>query len=505
MDAGQEQKTAIIYCRVSSKDQVEGTSLESQERLSGEYADRQGIEVLKIFVDRGESAKTADRPEFNKALAFCADKKKRVNYFIVYKLDRFARNQDDHVTVRAFLKRSGVELRSVTEPIDQTPIGRAMEGVLSVFAEFDNNVRTERTKQGMLERLKQGFWAWPEPLGYYRPYKGSNIAPETDRAPLIALAFEEWSKCTYTYKRLADFLADRGLRTRQNKRPSAQLMEKILKNPIYCGEMNVWGEHQGAFEPIITKELFLKCQEEYKKSAHVSPRSANNPLFPLRGLVACEECGARLTGSSPKGRRKNYSYYHHPKQGCLKSQSIPKETFEQLFVEYLDEITPTNKYEKLFKAVVIDIWQSNYKKLDEQNERARKEIARLEQDRQKVFDFHRSQKYTDEEFLDQKEKINSAIDKKHLLLQESRVEEFDMEAALEYCFGFVRTTAKTWIESDYQARLRFQNLVFKEKIEFDGQKFGTAKLSQVYGINQEYGNKKSKLAAPSGFEPEYRA
>ena len=76
----QEQKTAIIYCRVSSKDQLEGTSLENQERICREYAERQNIKVLKVFTERGESAKTIDRTEFSKALVFVANKKNRVNY-----------------------------------------------------------------------------------------------------------------------------------------------------------------------------------------------------------------------------------------------------------------------------------------------------------------------------------------------------------------------------------------------------------------------------------------
>jgi hypothetical protein len=147
----------------------------------------------------------------------------------------------------------------------------------------------------------------------------------------------------------------------------------------------------------------------------------------------------------------------------------------------------------LFKAVVIDIWQGNYKKLDEQNIRVREEITNLEVERQKVFDYHRSGKYSDEEFLDQKNRINEAINKKHLLVQENRVEEFGMEKALDHCFGFVRTTAKTWVEADYQAKLRFQKLVSKAKFEFDGKNFGTAELTNVYKLNKEYGDEESGL------------
>ncbi|MFH2000221.1 MAG: recombinase family protein [Planctomycetota bacterium] len=156
--------TCVAYCRVSSKEQVEGTSLETQEKQCREFAERSGWNVLQVFVELGESAKSADRTEFNKAIAFCNKKKNSVGYFVVYKLDRFARNQEDHVIVRGILRRSGTELRSATEKIDESPMGKAMEGIMSVIAELDNNVRTVRTTEGMIQRVHEGIWVWLPPL-----------------------------------------------------------------------------------------------------------------------------------------------------------------------------------------------------------------------------------------------------------------------------------------------------------------------------------------------------
>src|SRR3989344_1800649 len=500
------RKTGIIYCRVSSKEQVERTSLDTQEKMCREYAERNEIDVLATFIERGESAKTADRTEFKKAIAFCADKKRPVGYFIVYKIDRFARNQNDHTSVRALLKRNGTELRSVTEPISEDSVGRLMEGVLSSFAEFDNNVRTERTRGGMEARIKQGIWQWRAPLGYYRSTKSSNIVPEPTTAPYIRLCFEEYAKRTYSYDSLAQFLAERGLRTRTGKKPFKQLVEKIIKNPIYCGVMDVWGEqHKGTFEPIISEELFFQCQERYKGKARFTHRITANPDFPLRNHAACDACNTSLTGSFSTGRKgKKYGYYHHHKQGCPRATFIPKATLEQLFVEYLAEITPGVRYEKSFKAVVLDIWKTNYQKHDEVNQRIRKQLEQLEAERQKVFDLRRSDVYTDEEFLEQKNLINERISEKHRLISENRVEEFNMEQALDHCFRFVRSTAKTWLRLGIQSfplQQRFQKNVFPGKIGFAGEKFGTAKLSLVYSLNQEYGGKKSHLVAPTGFEP----
>ena len=499
------EKTGIIYCRVSSAEQVAGTSLAMQERYCREYAEREQIKVLACFVEEGESAKTANRTEFKKAINLCTNKKTPVDFFIVHKIDRFARNQDDHAMTQTFLKRYGTRLRSVTEHIDETPVGRAMEGMLSVFAEFDNNVRSARSRGGMEERIRQGVWVWGEPVGYKRLVKGGNLVPDEKLAPYIKLAFEEYSKGTHSFQSLSHFLEERGFRTRIGKKPCAQLMQKIIRNPIYCAQIKIWGlEVKGTFEEIVSEELFAKCQPALRKFGGGSKREADNPDFPLRRFTVCALCGIGLTGSFSTGRKGvKYPYYHHHKQGCPAARSMPKETLEQNFVEYLQDISPNSKYEKIFRAVVLDVWQSNYRKLDAENERVRKEIEQLEAERQRVFDLHRASKYSDEEFLDQKDRIILKINERKFLLQEKQIEEFDMEVALDFCFRYIRDGGKTWLElEEFPAfRARFQKSVFPAKVNFNGEKFETAKVSMIYRLKEESGSKKSDLVRPPGFEP----
>jgi site-specific DNA recombinase len=458
-----EKKTGVIYARVSSAEQVQGTSLVMQERLCREYAAREQIEVLACFVEEGESAKTANRTEFQKALAFCADKKRPVGFFIVHKLDRFARNQDDHVSTQAFLKKYGTKLRSVSEQIDESPIGKMMEGVLSTFAQFDNDVRASRSKSGMIEKVKRGEWVWAAPIGYKRLIKGGNLVVDEDKAPYIRLAFEEWAKGEHSFRSLNEFLFQRGFRTRSGKKACMQLIEKIVHRAVYSGNIRAFGiEVRGQFPPLISEELFWKCQPGVRRSFGAGKRAKENPDFPLRRFVNCAQCGGSLTGSiSTNGHTQaKYPYYHHQKQGCPAAVSFSKSALEQSFIEFLGQISPRHsKYEKAFKAIVIDMWQSNYKKLDAENARVRKEIEVLEVERQRIFDLHRSGTYTDEEFLDQKERVNVLIEQKKRLLEEKRVEEFDMEVALNYCFEFVRDSAETWRSfEDFPAlRARFQS------------------------------------------------
>ena len=500
-------KTGIIYVRVSSKDQVENTSLESQEKACIEYAERNAITIIEpAFVEKGESAKSANRTEFQKAISRCADKKLPIKYFVVYKLDRFARNQDDHVTVRAILRRYGTELRSVTEPIDESSLGRAMEGMISVFAELDNNMRTERTRGGMLARIRQGIWCWQAPLGYYRPYKKANITPDEKIALYIRILFEEYAKGTYTYERLARFISDRGLRTKEGKKPWPQLMVKILKNEVYCGVIVGLGERiDGAFEPIVSRELFEQCRKIRLGIANGCRRSPENPLFPLRRIVVCTKCKQPLTGSRSRGKLgKYYHYYHHRKQGCVAAKSIPNIELEKIFLNYFQRIAPNDRFEKLFKAIITDTWKSSYKKLDENNSRIQKQIEVLATDRQRIFEFHQNGKYSDEEFQEQKRLINQRIEQKRILLDDSRIEEFDMELALNYCFEYLRAIPEKWGKtSDVSRKMRLRGLMVKGFIYFDGERIETLDMTEIHRVKQEYGGEKYHLVAPRGIEPRF--
>src|SRR5690242_4222605 len=108
---------ALVYCRVSSKEQIEGTSLESQQLACEEYARQHGIKLLRVFVEQGESAKFADRTQLLEVINFCQKNKGNVEALLVWKIDRFARNVSDHYSVKATLAKYGVRIISVTEPI----------------------------------------------------------------------------------------------------------------------------------------------------------------------------------------------------------------------------------------------------------------------------------------------------------------------------------------------------------------------------------------------------
>ena len=172
------EKTTAIYMRVSTNKQAEkGTSLETQERICREYAKKHGFKVIKVVREEGESAKAWQRPALLKMLQWFQKNKNNVDVLIVYKLDRLSRNTDDQHAIMYKLHQADVELRSATENIDDTTIGKFMRTILWAVVEMDNSIRAERTRDGQVARFHQGYWPFAPPSGYV-----SGKDPETSRS-----------------------------------------------------------------------------------------------------------------------------------------------------------------------------------------------------------------------------------------------------------------------------------------------------------------------------------
>src|ERR1700722_9006958 len=187
---------AVIYCRVSSKEQVDGTSLESQEIACKEYALHQQLNVVRVFVERGESAKFADRTQLLEMLSFCQDRKQGVKQLLVWKVDRLARNVSDHFNIKASLLKLDVNVVSVTEPIDAKPEGKLLETILAGFAQFDNDLRAGRTVQGMRHKLQEGLFPWRPPMGYksVTPRGSKKAQPDVPNEPTFSLLQRAWKE-----------------------------------------------------------------------------------------------------------------------------------------------------------------------------------------------------------------------------------------------------------------------------------------------------------------------
>ena len=178
----------------------------------------------------------------------------------MYNLTRFAREKYDHFALRAHLKSLGISLRSATEPIDDTSTGKLMEGVLAAFAQFDNDVRSDRTRAGMRAALELGRWTFPAPLGYLNAPKWSNasLVHDPERWPLVRRAFEDLATGQYSKQEVIARATEAGLRSRKGLALSSQSFGQMMRNPIYVGKVERSDRGisaQGDFEPLVDEAM----------------------------------------------------------------------------------------------------------------------------------------------------------------------------------------------------------------------------------------------------------
>jgi len=334
---------AVIYCRVSSKEQVEGTSLESQEIACKEYAVRHQLDAVRVFVERGESAKFADRPQLLEMLTFCKKREHGVKQLLVWKVDRLARNVGDHFNIKASLLKLDVEVVSVTEPIDAKPEGKLLETILAGFAQFDNDIRAARTLQGMRRKIQEGIFPWQPPLGYKGASQPGEKKTEADvpDQPAFRLLQQGWSEFAtgkFTKAQMLRQLTSRGLRTRFGASLSNQAIDHILGNRFYTGIVrDPWSgeEHTGRHLPMISRETFNLVQQIISRRNRKIPHRAKRPEFPLRTFVRCANCECPLTGSFSRGRSNVYPYYHCVRQNCDNRGNYSLADVHREFIQFL--------------------------------------------------------------------------------------------------------------------------------------------------------------------------
>jgi site-specific DNA recombinase len=318
-------KRAAIYLRVSTAAQAtkgrepEGYSIPAQREACTAKAAELDAEVVAEYVDRGESAKTADRPEL-KALLSRLEAERDLDYVIVHKVDRLARNRYDDATITYALHEAGVELVSVTENIDRTPVGTFMHAIVAANAEFYSANLAAEAKKGLMQKAKMGGTPTRAPLGYLNVRKliegreVRTVEVDSERAPHIRWAFAAYGSGAYTLDTLLAALTERGLRTRPTaKKPEKPLSRSqlalMLQNPYYVGVVRYAGvEYEGRHEHLIDKASFDKAKAVLAAHNHAAEKDRKHHHY-LKGSLYCGHCGSRMSLIQAKGNGGRYPYF----------------------------------------------------------------------------------------------------------------------------------------------------------------------------------------------------
>lgn len=296
-------KKVALYVRVSTESQLENYSIDEQVSRLKAYCVAKDFNNYKIYTDGGFSGGNINRPALNKMLTDI--KNNLINTVIVYKLDRLSRSQKDTLMLieDTFLKNN-VDFISLNENFDtSTPFGRAMIGILSVFAQLEKEQITERFAMGRVARSKAGLYhgGATAPTGYN--YIDGKLVIDDYKALQVREVYDKFLS-GYSIHSIREFMADK-----YGGWTSNTLVVNILKNSTYTGKVKFSGaEYEGVHTPIISQELFSKTQEYFIKRSETLTDFQKTPFkagFLLSSIIYCGNCGAKY--SAAHGYYKCYS------------------------------------------------------------------------------------------------------------------------------------------------------------------------------------------------------
>ena len=325
--------TAVIYARYSSDNQRE-ESIEGQIRECTAYAEKNGITIVKHYIDRAISAKTDNRPEFQQMIK--DSDKKLFDIVLVWKLDRFARNRYDSARYKTQLKKNGVKLMSATEVISDGPEGIILESVLEGYAEYYSADLSEKVIRGMTENaLKGKFSGGAIPFGYtINADRRFEIDPLT--APFVAETFQRYND-GQTMREIRDWLNEKGIKNKRGGPMSFNVIQHMLSNRRYIGELKYRDILiPDAIPPIVSVEIFNEVQEKMLKNKKAPARRKAEDDYLLTTKLFCGHCGALMFGESGTSRTGEVHRYYKcatakKHKGC-KKKTVRKQWLEDLVV-----------------------------------------------------------------------------------------------------------------------------------------------------------------------------
>ena len=347
------------YIRVSDERQDE-YSPDSQLKKIREYAAKEGYMIPDeyVFYDDGISGKsTKKRDDFNRMIAIAKEKTHPFDVIYVWKFSRFARNQEESMVYKNLLRKKGVTVVSVSEPIPEGHFGSLIERIIEWTDEYYLvNLGVEVTR-GMTEKASRGEPTCAPPFGYIMRDGEYYPDEESGKANIVREVFTLYANGV-RQREIALILAEKGIRTRYGKKPENRWVDYMLHNHCYIGKirwcpdgtksvskrkldneniMIVDGHHK----PLISMELWDKVQKMLgdQKKAYPKYAKRDQPIqYMLKGLVRCGACGGAIAmASAVSGKSKVHTMQccNYSRGSCRTSHSVTMPKIEATFIEAL--------------------------------------------------------------------------------------------------------------------------------------------------------------------------
>ncbi len=507
--AKERPKTALIYLRVSSVSQLggdvgrDGFSVPAQRDACLKKADNLEAEVIAEFVERGESGQTTVR---RSALAGMLDRLTQgdVDYVIVHKLDRLARNRADDVEIVAKIRATGAQLVSVSENIDETPSGLLLHGIMSSIAEFYSKNLAAEVMKGTVEKAKTGGTPYKAPIGYLNqrlwitddglPVDSGNelareirtIALDPDRARFVTDAFRLYATGNYALSDLAAILEERGFKTRASRRAPAQAvsisrLHVMLKNDYYLGIVRYRGQvYPGRHQPLTDEATFEKVQTVLAAQRQRGTTAWRHHHF-LIGSLYCAECGRRLIYSRNTGNGGLYEYFicAGRQAGTCQQPCHRVEAVEIAVEQYYATVSISQARRDLIERDLYVFVENIAGRASVELQRAEQILSDLKRQEKKLMTAHYADQVSEEFFAEEqtrmrRERIAAEMTIERLSIQSDKVRE-GIKASLD----LTTDVQRTYLVGDPQLK-RLLNLSIFDQLQIDREMVSGAVLNRPF-------------------------
>ena len=321
---------AVIYARYSSDRQRE-ESIEGQIRECTDYAMRNDITLIGSYIDRALSARTADRPDFQRMIADSA--KGLFDVVLVYKLDRFSRDRYDSAHYKHVLKKNGVRVISIKENISDGPEGIILESMLEGYAEYYSAELAQKIRRGQYENATKCMNnGGNTPLGYQVDKETGVLVINPSMAPVVQEIFTRYANGD-TISNIQKDMEERGIRSRRGNAYSVSVLSNLLKNRKYIGEYK-YGDviTPDGIPAIIDKELFERVQMRMAANKKAPARAKAEEEYLLTTKLYCGDCGRLMAGESGKGC-KGIVYHYYKCSGAKRRLGCKKKAIKKHWIE----------------------------------------------------------------------------------------------------------------------------------------------------------------------------
>ena len=298
----------VYYKRVSTKGQAEtGYSLEVQEDLATKLAEDGEWRILRVFEDKGKSARDLNRPDLEQLLDFCDENQGILDAVVVQDTSRLSRNVKDHLEIKAFLQKRAIKMISLDGNNEDTDEGQFLDIIIAGVNELESKRTGRKTKRIMEAMFEMGLKPGTAPLGYINSFeKGVPMKIDPERRFFFEEMFRLWNTGNHSTGEISDILYEKGLRSKNGKKVVKSAIHKYLRDIIYAGGLtyNKRINEKAQHGAIVSMEVFNKAQEIFKIRNKGADRSRKHDTL-LSGIAYCSKCGTLMYGEyHPDG-----SYY----------------------------------------------------------------------------------------------------------------------------------------------------------------------------------------------------